>query len=72
MINWLNCGNDYGEDLEPLLESEQAKGKFIHEYRNYSQNFAYFIQSSLGCRYGSTRLQPVAINSLKLLQYVLR
>ncbi|MBV6628107.1 MAG: FAD-dependent oxidoreductase [Rivularia sp. (in: Bacteria)] len=52
MINWPNCGNDYGEGLTRLVESEQAKSEFLHECRNYSQNFAHFIQSSLGRRYG--------------------
>ncbi|MEO0688103.1 MAG: FAD-dependent oxidoreductase, partial [Cyanobacteria bacterium J06649_11] len=52
MINWPNCGNDYGEDLGRLVESEQAKSEFLHECRNHSQNFAHFIQSNLGRRYG--------------------
>ncbi|AFY55742.1 succinate dehydrogenase/fumarate reductase flavoprotein subunit [Rivularia sp. PCC 7116] len=52
MINWPNCGNDYGEGLGRLVESEQAKSEFLYECRNYSQNFAHFIQSSLGRRYG--------------------
>ncbi len=47
MINWLNCGNDYGKDLGRLIESEQAKSEFLHECRNYSQNFAHFIQFKL-------------------------
>ena len=51
-INWPNCGNDYGLNLRRLVESEQVKGEFLHECRNYSQNFAYFIQFQLGCRYG--------------------
>lgn len=52
MINWPNCGNDYGEDLGRLIESEQAKTDFLYECCNYSHNFAHFIQSQLGLRYG--------------------
>ncbi|MEA5594685.1 FAD-dependent oxidoreductase [Rivularia sp. UHCC 0363] len=52
MINWPNCGNDYGEDLGRMVESEQALSEFLHECHNYSQNFAHFIQSQLGRRYG--------------------
>ena len=51
MINLPNCGNNYGKDLGRLVESEQAKCEFLHECRNYSQNFAHFIESSLGRRY---------------------
>ena len=52
MINWPNCGNDYGDDLGRMIESEQAKTEFLYECRNHSQNFAHFIQSSIGHRYG--------------------
>ncbi|MEL7245195.1 MAG: FAD-dependent oxidoreductase [Cyanobacteria bacterium J06573_2] len=52
MINWPNCGNDYGDDLGRMIESEQAKNQFLYECRNHSQNFAHFIQSSIGRRYG--------------------
>lgn len=52
MINWPNCGNDYGDDLGRMIESEQAKREFLYECRNHSQNFAHFIQSKLGRRYG--------------------
>ncbi|MEM6754272.1 MAG: hypothetical protein AAF630_15015 [Cyanobacteria bacterium P01_C01_bin.38] len=31
MINWLNCGNDYGEDLSRMIESEQAKTEFLDD-----------------------------------------
>ncbi|MEO1431173.1 MAG: hypothetical protein AAFV71_19345 [Cyanobacteria bacterium J06633_8] len=51
MINSPNCGNDYGEVMARLVESEQAKSEFFYECRNYSQNFAHFIQSKLVRRY---------------------
>ena len=58
MINYPNCGNDYGLYLGRLVESEEAKSEFLHECRNYSQNFAHFIQSQLGRRYGLAEVFP--------------
>lgn len=44
--------------LERLVESESASSEFLHECRNYSQNFAHFIQSQLGRRYGLAEVFP--------------
>ncbi|NJL09854.1 MAG: FAD-dependent oxidoreductase [Calothrix sp. SM1_7_51] len=52
MLNWPICGNDYGERLERLIESETAKQEFFQEAIWHSQNFAHFIQDKLGRRYG--------------------
>ncbi|MEA5514073.1 FAD-dependent oxidoreductase [Nodularia sp. UHCC 0506] len=52
MINWPICGNDYGEGVGRLIESEVAKQEFLQESRWHSQNFAHFIQKNLGKRYG--------------------
>ncbi|MFN6570692.1 FAD-dependent oxidoreductase [Dendronalium sp. ChiSLP03b] len=52
MINWPICGNDYGEGVARLIESEASKGEFIQECRWHSQNFVHFIQNQLGRRYG--------------------
>ncbi|WP_392407900.1 FAD-dependent oxidoreductase [Chlorogloeopsis fritschii PCC 9212] len=52
MINWPICGNDYGEGVARLIESETARGEFGTECLYHSQNFAYFIQSQLGRRFG--------------------
>ncbi|MDB9372123.1 FAD-dependent oxidoreductase [Nodularia sphaerocarpa] len=52
MINWPICGNDYGEGVGRLIESEKAKKEFLQESRWHSQNFAHFIQNNLGRRYG--------------------
>jgi FAD dependent oxidoreductase len=52
MINWPICGNDYGEGIGRLLESEPTKLEFLQECRWHSQNFARFIQNQLGRRYG--------------------
>ncbi len=51
MMNWPNCGNDYGEDLSRMIESEQANNELLHECRNH-KNLAHFIQSQLSRRYG--------------------
>jgi len=52
MINWPIKGNDYGEGVGRLIESETSKQAFLQESRWHSQNFAHFIQSQLGRRYG--------------------
>ncbi|HYW18232.1 MAG TPA: FAD-dependent oxidoreductase [Nodularia sp. (in: cyanobacteria)] len=52
MINWPICGNDYGEGVGRLIESEAPKKEFLQESRWHSQNFAHFIQNNLGRRYG--------------------
>jgi hypothetical protein len=52
MMNWPICGNDYGEGVERLIESDVSRGEFIQESRWHSQNFAHFIQNQLGRRYG--------------------
>ena len=52
MINWPISGNDYGEGLDRLVESESAKQEFLQECFWHSLNFAHFIQSQLGRRYG--------------------
>ncbi|MEH2274829.1 MAG: FAD-dependent oxidoreductase [Nostoc sp.] len=52
MINWPICGNDYGEGVGRLIESDVSRGEFIQESCWHSQNFAHFIQNQLGHRYG--------------------
>ena len=52
MINWPICGNDYGQGLGRLIESDVSRGEFIQESRWHSQNFAHFIQNQFGRRYG--------------------
>ncbi|MDM9580977.1 FAD-dependent oxidoreductase [Nostoc sp. GT001] len=52
MMNWPICGNDYGEGVGRLIESDVSRGEFIQESRWHSQNFAHFIQNQIGRRYG--------------------
>lgn len=52
MINWPIRGNDYGENLGRLIETEEMRREFLQECRWHSQNFARFIQNQLGRRYG--------------------
>jgi len=52
MINWPICGNDYGEAVGRLIASETARREFHQEALWHSQNFAHYIQSHLGHRYG--------------------
>lgn len=52
MINWPIHGNDYGEGLERLLGSASDRQAFCKEAYEHSWAFAYFIQQTLGQRYG--------------------
>ncbi|MDG2991756.1 FAD-dependent oxidoreductase [Candidatus Synechococcus calcipolaris G9] len=57
MINWPHQGNDYGQDLDRLVESPQKRREFFQEARWHSQDFARYIQiqlgqTQLGRRYG--------------------
>ena len=52
MINWPQCGNDYGQDIGRLIQSPSLKQQFLQEARSHSQSFAHFIQTQLGRRYG--------------------
>lgn len=52
MINWPQRGNDYGEGVGRLIESEASRLQFLQESRWHTQSFARFIQSQIGRRYG--------------------
>ncbi len=52
MINWPTAGNDYCQNANRLLESEVKKREFVRECFWHSQNFAHFIQTQFGRRYG--------------------
>ncbi|MEO1148018.1 MAG: FAD-dependent oxidoreductase, partial [Cyanobacteria bacterium J06638_22] len=52
MINWPQKGNDYGENINRLIASEAERRAFFQDARDYSQQFAHFIQTELGDRYG--------------------
>ncbi|BDA70314.1 hypothetical protein CAL7716_044800 [Calothrix sp. PCC 7716] len=52
MINWPQQGNDWGVGAGRLIESEAKRQEFLQECFWHSQNFAHFIQSQLGRRYG--------------------
>jgi len=52
MLNWPQKGNDYGEGCDRLITSEAARQEFYQEAQQHSQQFARFIQQTLGCRYG--------------------
>jgi hypothetical protein len=51
MINWPICGNDYGEGLNRLIESDRA-GEFLQEAYQHSYDFAAYLQRELGTNYG--------------------
>jgi len=70
MINWPICGNDYGQGVGRLIESDVSRGEFIQESRWHSQNFAHFIQNQLGRRYGlAEKVFPHASTAFALHPY---
>ena len=52
MLNWPQQGNDYGVWLQRLVVNPAEQRAWAKEAIAHSQNFAYFIQSALGPRYG--------------------
>ncbi|NET10979.1 MAG: FAD-dependent oxidoreductase [Merismopedia sp. SIO2A8] len=69
MINWPQQGNDYGKDLDRLVQSEQSRQEWLQEARWHTQDFSRYIQQQvqqhLGRRYGlATDLFPNDANSL--------
>jgi FAD dependent oxidoreductase len=52
MINWPIRGNDYGENVDRLIESKTSRQEFLQQSQWHSQSFARFIQTKLGRRYG--------------------
>lgn len=52
MINWPIYGNDYGVNLQRLIEGETARTQVWQEAIAHSQAFAHRIQRDLGPNYG--------------------
>ncbi len=65
MLNWPFHGNDYGHQIERLIQSPADHAEFLQAARSHAQNFARFIQTHLGNRYGlATNLFPQLKNGL--------
>ncbi len=68
MINWPIHGNDYGHNLDRLLESPDRRQDFFQASLAYSQGFAHFIQTELDPRYGlATGIFPASPTAQALL-----
>ncbi len=52
MINWPISGNDWGEGVDRLIQSEAARQEFLQEARWHAQSFARFMQTQIDRRYG--------------------
>lgn len=52
MINWPQQGNDYGVDLNRLVQSRADRQAFLQEALWHTQSYARFLQQQLGRRYG--------------------
>lgn len=52
MINWPQRGNDYGEGVERLIQSQASRQEFLQAARWHTQGFVRFIQTQLSRRYG--------------------
>ena len=65
MINWPIHGNDYGEGVDRLIQSEDARFAYGLEAQRHSLAFAYWIQQKLGLRYGlATDVFPLSPDRL--------
>jgi hypothetical protein len=66
MINWPIHGNDYGEGVDRLIQSQDARFDYGLEAQRHSLAFAYWIQQKLGMRYGlATDVFPPAPDNLR-------
>lgn len=52
MINWPQCGNDFGLQADRLIGSETARRSFLEDAYAHTQSYADFLQHQLGRRYG--------------------
>ena len=66
MINWPIAGNDYGEGVERLIGSAEARSQFLQAALWHTQGFAHYIQTQLGRRFGlAEEVFPIpALNTL--------
>jgi hypothetical protein len=70
MINWPIAGNDYCQNANRLVESGVKKREFVQECCWHSQNFAHYIQTQFGRRYGlAENLFPHANTAFALHPY---
>ncbi len=52
MLNWPQQGNDWGDRLHRLVESDTARHEWQQEARWHSQSFARYLQQQFDQRYG--------------------
>ena len=65
IINWPIAGNDYGDHLARLIESETAAKEFLTEAYQHSYDFATYLQQELGQNYGlASHIFPQQTNNL--------
>jgi hypothetical protein len=70
MINWPIAGNDYCQNANRLLDIDGKKQEFVQECYWHSRNFAHFIQTQFGQRYGlAENLFPHANSAFALHPY---
>ena len=58
MINWPIAGNDYGKDLNRLVDSKTSHQAYLEEAYAYSLSFARYLQQELGSNYGLANVFP--------------
>lgn len=51
MINWPQCGNDYGLDADRLIQSEADRQAFLQSAYEHTKQYADFLQQQLGKDY---------------------
>jgi hypothetical protein len=60
MINWPQCGNDYGLQADRLIGSESERQAFLQEAYAHAQNYAEFLQQQFGRHYGLADVFPAS------------
>ncbi len=60
MINWPQCGNDYGLQAERLAGSETERQAFLQEAYGHAQDYAEFLQQQLGQGYSLADVFPAS------------
>lgn len=60
MINWPQCGNDYGLQADRLIGSEAERQAFLQDAFCHAQDYAEYLQQQLGQGYSLAEVFPAS------------
>lgn len=60
MINWPQCGNDYGLQADRLVGSAADRQAFLQDAFCHAQDYAEYLQQQLGQGYGLAEVFPAS------------